>query len=117
MTSQSSPDYNCIAWCAGDTEHWWQPGVLWPVPSGSEDYGMEVLAEAFASLGYVRCEDADLEPGFEKIALFGSSSCYTHAVRQLRGGRWTSKLGRSEDIEHERDRTLRAASTVRSAGT
>ena len=25
----------------------------------------------------------------------------THAARQLRSGRWTSKLGQAEDIEHE----------------
>jgi hypothetical protein len=52
-------------------------------------------------LGYVPCDDDRLESGFEKVALYGSSSYYTHAARQLPDGRWTSKLGRSEDIEHE----------------
>lgn len=31
VTSQASADYNCIAWSAEDTEHWWQPGVYWPM--------------------------------------------------------------------------------------
>ncbi|MCG8587287.1 MAG: hypothetical protein MI757_21490 [Pirellulales bacterium] len=26
---------------------------------------------------------------------------YTHAARQLPDGRWTSKLGKAEDIEHD----------------
>jgi hypothetical protein len=45
--------------------------------------------------------DASLEPGFEKVALFGSSLYYTHAARQLPNGKWTSKLGKAEDIEHD----------------
>jgi len=37
----------------------------------------------------------------EKVALYGSFLFYTHAARQLPDGRWTSKLGRLEDIEHD----------------
>ena len=30
LASPPTLDYNCIAWAAGDTENWWQPGVyLW----------------------------------------------------------------------------------------
>ena len=106
VTSQASADYNCIAWCGGDTEHWWQPGSYWPVSSEPDDYGMEILVQGFSALGYTRCGDGNLEAGFEKIALYGSSSCYTHAARQLPAGRWTSKLGRSEDIEHHTPQDL-----------
>jgi hypothetical protein len=45
--------------------------------------------------------DASLEPGFEKVALYGGGLLYTHAARQLPTGKWTSKLGKAEDIEHE----------------
>lgn len=30
----------------------------------------------------------------------GNGRVWTHAARQLPTGKWTSKLGRSEDIEH-----------------
>jgi hypothetical protein len=49
----------------------------------------------------VKTDDESLESGFEKVALYGSGAFYTHASRQLADGRWTSKVGRSEDIEHD----------------
>jgi hypothetical protein len=102
LTSPASMEYNCIAWSAGDVEHWWQPGVYWPIPAHSEDYGIGVLEQLFKSLGYEDCGlDASLEPAFEKVALFGQSLYYTHASRQLPNGKWTSKLGKAEDIEHD----------------
>jgi hypothetical protein len=101
VTSPGTPDYNCIAWSVGDTEHWWQPGVFWPVKTPADNYGNEVLEQAFVGLGFETCADETLEPGYEKVALYGNSSFYTHAARQLPNGKWTSKLGRSEDIEHD----------------
>jgi hypothetical protein len=42
---------------------------------------------------------------FEKIVLYGvrvgTDIVPTHAARQLVDGRWTSKLGNCEDIEHD----------------
>jgi hypothetical protein len=35
------------------------------------------------------------------VALYGNDLLYTHAARQLPGGRWTSKLGKAEDIQHD----------------
>jgi hypothetical protein len=102
LTSPPDPEYNCIAWSAGDTAHWWQPGVYWPLPTHPDDYGVGVLEQLFLSLGYADCGiDISLEVGFEKVALFGSSLFYTHAARQLPSGKWTSKLGREADIEHD----------------
>lgn len=41
------------------------------------------------------------EEGFEKIAIYiDSHGKPTHAARQLSSGKWTSKLGQLEDIEH-----------------
>ena len=34
-----------------------------------------------------------------RLCLFGTY--YTHVARQLTNGKWTSKLGRCEDIEHD----------------
>jgi hypothetical protein len=48
------------------------------------------------------CEGSGLEVGFEKIALYALPDGEpTHAARQLLSGKWTSKLGRWQDIEHE----------------
>lgn len=43
-----------------------------------------------------------MEQGYEKVALYvDHDGKPTHAARQLPTGRWTSKLGKIEDIEHE----------------
>jgi hypothetical protein len=103
-TSPFDHRYNCVAWAAEDTEHWWQPGSYWNVPDWpANDYGVGALERAFAALGYQDCGmDGSLEPGFIKVALFASAGfVYTHAARQLPSGKWTSKLGKSVDIEHD----------------
>ena len=41
-----------------------------------------------------------LETEFEKIAVFGKDGRWTHAARLKVDGKWTSKLGKEEDIEH-----------------
>jgi hypothetical protein len=101
ITSAASPEYNCIAWSAGATDRWWQPGRYWPIESPPGDYGIGILERAFMALGFQDCVDGSLEDGFAKVALYGSSLFYTHAARQLPSGKWSSKLGRSEDIEHD----------------
>lgn len=58
-------------------------------------------------MGYRLCETLDaasasLEPGIKKVALYGDGDAWTHAARQLPGGRWTSKFGDFEDIEHDK---------------
>jgi hypothetical protein len=101
ITSPADTAYNCVAWSVGDTERWWQPDVYWPTPVPPGDFSVAVLEQAFAALGFEKCDDASLEPGFEKVAPYGTSFFYTHVARQLSTGKWTSKLGRSEDIEHD----------------
>lgn len=101
ITSPATTDYNCVGWAADDTAHWWQPGVYWPVDLPGDEYGIAALEQAFESLGYQTCADGSLEAGFEKVALYSSTLFYTHAARQLPDGKWTSKLGGAEDIEHD----------------
>ena len=63
---------------------------------------LEAFCEAFATIGCERCFDDVFEPAFEKVAIFvDQSGVPSHAARQLPTGKWTSKLGRMEDIEHE----------------
>jgi hypothetical protein len=62
---------------------------------------LEAFRTAFTTLGYVVCAGEELEPGFQKVALFATAEGIAkHAARQLDSGRWTSKLGKMEDIEH-----------------
>lgn len=102
VTSPRSNSYNCIAWAAGEDSRWWDPSRLtsyWP-PSVPREASEATIVEAFSQLGYHRCEGSDLEPGFEKVAIYGDDNGVTHLARQLADGRWTSKLGKLEDIEH-----------------
>jgi hypothetical protein len=106
VTSPATADYNCIAWAAGVTDEWWWPDPMginaWPVSAHREE-SVAAFIEAFQTLGYLPCPDDSLEPGFEKVALYALAGVPKHAARQLPGGRWTSKLGPLEDIEHALD--------------
>ncbi len=106
VTSPQDDRYNCIAWAAGHTTDWWWPdeaglpdSSYWP-PGVPRTQTVEAFCAAFASLGYVVCDDEQYETAYEKIALFTLSGVPKHAARQLPNGRWTSKLGPMEDIEH-----------------
>jgi hypothetical protein len=105
VTSPETVEYNCIAWAAGDTEAWWWPDAsrmyYWPPDIEPQDT-LEGFERAFETLGYRRCSDLQLEPGYEKIVIYvGSTGKPTHAARQLGTGKWTSKLGRMQDIQHD----------------
>ena len=103
-TSEPTADYNCIAWAAGDTRAAWWPDTdnvgYWPA-GAPRDVTLPAFVAAYATLGYVLCDHNGLEKGFEKIAIYAKNGIPTHAARQLKNGRWTSKLGKSDDIEHE----------------
>lgn len=104
ITSPAQPDYNCIAWAAGDDSRWWWPDEFhqyyWPEPAPRLST-LGAFAEAFRTLGFEVCEDSTSELGWEKIAIFASpDGMPTHAARQLPDGTWTSKLGNLEDIKH-----------------
>lgn len=105
VTSPCKNRYNCIAWAAGiETQWWWpEPGSFWP--SGiPREVTLDAFLAAFSSLGYEERSEYSLEQGYEKIAFYAQPSGEilkpTHAAKQLPNGRWTSKLGPLEDIEH-----------------
>lgn len=102
ITSPINDSYNCIAWAAQDTARfWWPVDGYWPsdVP---RELSLTAFRKAYARLGFEPCRSCEPEPQVEKIALFyNRNGAPTHAARQLSSGRWTSKLGRSVDIEHE----------------
>jgi hypothetical protein len=71
------------------------------LPVFRAEESMAAFVAAFATLGYTPCDDDAFDPAWEKVALFVNGAGEpTHAARQLPNGRWTSKLGESEDIEH-----------------
>lgn len=107
ITSPRTEEYNCIAWAVGDISKWWWPDKLfqyyWP-PNVPRNEFLESFIEAFENMGYEICEKPDFEEGIEKISIYiRSDGTPTHAARQLKNGRWTSKLGGAEDIEHQID--------------
>lgn len=105
ITSPDSINYNCIAWAAGDEERWWWPDKneqdYWPVGVKREET-LQAFIEAFQTIGYQVCASESFEIGFEKIAIYADENGKPkHAAKQLPNGKWTSKLGNWEDIEHE----------------
>jgi hypothetical protein len=100
--SSEDAKYNCVAWAAGRNDEWWdvEPGYRWPenVPRDSR---LDSLIKLYEALGFVRGATKDLEQGVEKVAIYGDEYFWTHAARQLPDGKWTSKIGSMEDIEHE----------------
>lgn len=101
-TSDETEDYNCIAWAAGETHTCWWPtrGYYWP-PEAPFEETIPAFVEAFRLLGYGTCVSPELEPGYEKVAIYATSNgTPTHAAVQKETGLWSSKLGDWEDIEH-----------------
>ena len=106
VTSPVDKRYNCIAYAAGDTAKWWWPfpenvaEVYWPAGVQRAET-LAAFRDALATVGFTECSTDDLEPHVEKIALFANKdSVPLHAARQRIDGRWVSKLGEREDIEH-----------------
>jgi hypothetical protein len=108
VTSDKTRQYNCIAWAVEATDAKWWPDPLgigkWPddLPRAET---IEAFVHMFGLFGYVQCADGLLEEGFAKVAVyairqFDGSLLPTHAARQLPSGKWTSKIGDFEDIEH-----------------
>ena len=105
ITSVETPDYNCFAWAIDDKSKWWSPaadgGYYWPdgVPKNT-------AVKSFIKLykiegGYEPCDNDRVEKGFEKIAIYADTlGDVTHVAKQKTSGKWTSKLGDWEDLEH-----------------
>jgi hypothetical protein len=101
-TSNEDAIYNCVAWAADDTSIWWDhsgfPATYWPegIPRGPE---IENYVAVFLLLGYEPCESRAIEPGYEKVAIYGMRGVFKH-VAKTAGSEWSSKLGKIEDVEH-----------------
>jgi hypothetical protein len=115
-TSERTPDYNCIAYVAGDFQKpWWpvpyQAPYFWPIDNVEEDESIKEFIEAFSFLGYECCSDSDFEPDFQKIVIFIDEEGFpSHMAKQLPNGYWSSKCGDLEDIEHDLNSLIGGAS-------
>ncbi len=111
VTSKATPAYNCIAWAMQYNDRWMWPhsqatagldGVYYWPDGVDKCEDVNAFVKAFQQKGYEICDNGNFEDGYRKIALYvkpGTTIC-THAARQLRSGKWTSKLGNQEDIQH-----------------
>lgn len=105
VTSDETGDYNCAGWaidqdCLGN---WWPDPDTdryhWP-DGGRRDGTLGAMKEGFALLGFTEClREAD-DPDFLKIVIYVLRGMPKHVAWQLPDGRWASKLGDWEDIEH-----------------
>lgn len=105
VTSPQDPDYNCIAHAAGEDDRFWWPinagSYYWP-PQLPFEITLSNFIDAFRLLGYAPCDTYEAEPGFEKVVIYvGKDGRPTHMARLLPSGQWTSKLGKSFDIDHK----------------
>jgi hypothetical protein len=108
VTSPKTPNYNCVAWAAGEDHRPWWPipydtaPYYWPLGE-QEDESLEVFIDCFRSLGYEMCDDDSFEQGFEKVAIYvdEEDDMPSHMARQLESGCWTSKCGDRQDITHQ----------------
>lgn len=110
ITSPYDENYNCIAWAAFHTDYWlWPPGgfrldgvsFYWPTGVPKDDK-LSSFIRMYETYEYTLCDSWELEEGHRKIAIYVKTDgiTVTHASRQLKDGRWTSKLGKENDIQH-----------------
>ena len=118
VTSIATCEYNCIAFAADDDESWWWPDqhgkAYWP-PNIKREVTIDAFVSAYETIGYERWEykgNGDLESGYDKIAIYAMAGVPTHASKQLSDGRWKSKLGPWEDIEHNTPRAVETHGAV-----
>ncbi|KAF5061524.1 hypothetical protein DSECCO2_314540 [anaerobic digester metagenome] len=111
ITSNATPDYNCIAWACLYNERWIQPPfdgrpdldcVTWWPPNVQAGLAPVYLIKLFEHFGYEVCDSYNHEDGYRKVALYydDQKNVWTHAARELSNGFWTSKLGPYNDIQH-----------------
>lgn len=103
VTSPRTSSHNCIAYAAGDeSREWWPIGSKYWPPDVPRTPNLDAFEQAFRNLGFEPCESKDLEPDFEKVAIYGlGPDSVKHMAKQVEDGAWSSKLGLQWDIRHK----------------
>ena len=66
------------------------------------EWDLSVVVSAYESERFTPCDQENFEANFDKIAIYCNNDGEpTHAAKQLSNGRWSSKLGTLEDVEHD----------------
>ena len=76
ITSDYTPNYNCISWAYEDTSRWYWPDpaniYYWP-PSIPRKVDIPSFIALFALRNYSVCDNGEFEIGYEKIAIFANN--------------------------------------------
>ena len=109
ITSDCTPAYNCIGWALGMNDvwvgldhptnyawNWWPEGV----PCNEKKESLIALFEYF---GFTRCDNANMENNYDKVALYADEQGWTHAAKVIGEGVLHSKIGTAWDINHGDD--------------
>ena len=106
VTSLDDGYYNCASWAIGEgiTSERYDPTdnkATWP-STLQRDTKLETFVRLYIEFfGFELCSLGNHEAGFVKLAIYSDKNMqFTHVARQLPSGKWTSKLGDWEDIEH-----------------
>lgn len=67
---------------------------------------MTGLISHLSHFGFEQCDSGEAEEGYEKVAIYARNDFWKHAALLRRDGKWVSKLGEDEDIEHDAPDTL-----------
>jgi hypothetical protein len=105
-TSEETLVYNCLSWALGITWTRYEPtprcaGYYW-FPGVPRKWDEPTLKKVFEIHKFRVTDNYELEPGYEKVVFYvDSAGIPTHFARQLPNGKWTSKMGDLNDIEHD----------------
>lgn len=103
--------YNCAGYAFGDTKRWWWPSSpeygeyeYWP-EGFSRNHSVQNFDELFEAVNATEVPEKfwnDVHPGWVSIALYvDDDNVPMHLARLADDGRWISKTGAEELIEHE----------------
>jgi hypothetical protein len=93
-TSLRTEDYNCTAWATEIIHDWVQF-------DNGYDTRISTYISYFEQKNFVRTDNKEVEIGVTKIAIYFEGEEFKHVARQLKNGKWTSKIGDWEDVEHD----------------
>jgi hypothetical protein len=104
--SKATIEYNCLAWALGID--WTRydpaphcPGYYW-FPNVEREWTLKAIRKLVEFHDYKVCDSYELEDAYEKVVFYiDDDGVPQHFARQLSNGKWTSKLGELNDIEHD----------------
>lgn len=71
----------------------------WP-PSIPREATVAAFDLMLKSFGFSECVKRTLEKGVHKVALYMLAGSPKHMAKQTEKGKWSSKLGDEQDVEH-----------------